>query len=806
MDMLAPLAGVALLSAAEPNAVAVRPASAPPEIYLRCLQDFERYAERVWHEAQTPADGGYFGDGQSRGNGGIRGTCGIAAAYATLAVAEPGGADHGRRLARVKAALRYAAGTHVSGPARCVDGRQWGHGWQTSLWAGSLGLAARLLQSELPRGLRAACRRVLASEADRLAAIPPASGFRGDSKAEENAWNTNAVALAAAWMQGAPRARSWLEAAKRYAANTYTVADKRGDDLAPWLSTTTLYPSFLCENHGFFHPSYQMVSGMSLGDSLLMARLADPSVANKLAPFAEHNVLPAWHSVSQVLLDSAEVAYPSGLDWSLHGYGQISYYAWLATHFGDPLARWAERRLAALLAARQQLTGDGRFTGDAVRNGFYREAVMARRTAIAWLHHRHAKPVDSPARAPGPFVRHLTDGKVLLQRSVKGFYSVSYGPRIMALVVPACATHPDKPYVVTPRLGSLFGSASKAHVRHVSSGADSFEIELRLDYGSLPLSLVRVAGFGDALAAVEVPLAPFLPRSGRDAFPFGIENHALTGGERRLSWPGGVRRIRALSGDWARTPSGVVSVDDRLGLVAGPGGSFEYHAATTHNRLGAAEDLLRYVPGDGAGCRFLIAAPNLPLARLQAVSQSVTWTVTQGRVSLAFEAPESGAHTVTLHRAKEHPLSLRPIAVTQVNASSASPRHPPEQAVDGDLDTFWVSRRGSAEPGDGPTPERPETLTFRFAENARVSRILIWPRPRYGPRQIAVVLAGREVYSGAMGAAPLNIRLDAVLTTEAAEITVTDAYDPRHPRTPRNVQIAEVLFLANAPYPTGMTP
>ena len=55
--------------------------------YLDVLVDFERYAESVWHSASgtgRPSDSGYFGDGNSTGNGGIRGSCGIAFSYAVL--------------------------------------------------------------------------------------------------------------------------------------------------------------------------------------------------------------------------------------------------------------------------------------------------------------------------------------------------------------------------------------------------------------------------------------------------------------------------------------------------------------------------------------------------------------------------------------------------------------------------------------------------------------------------------------------------------------------------------------------------
>ena len=123
------------------------------------------------------------------------------------------------------------------------------------------------------------------------------------------------------------------------------------------------------------------------------------------------------------------------MDWALHGYGQVSYYAWLATHLNDPLARWADARLAGLVAYRQEVNGDGRFTGESVPDGFYREAVMARRIAIAYLHHVRGEFPAGPMQPPPPLVRHLPDIKLILHRSRRGLVSVSYGARVMALVI-----------------------------------------------------------------------------------------------------------------------------------------------------------------------------------------------------------------------------------------------------------------------------------------------------------------------------------------------------------------------------------
>src|SRR5437588_12532003 len=63
------------------------------QTYLQCLTNFETYAETIWHDASgasRPTNAGYWGDGGSTGNGGIRGMCGVAVAYAVMVKALPG--------------------------------------------------------------------------------------------------------------------------------------------------------------------------------------------------------------------------------------------------------------------------------------------------------------------------------------------------------------------------------------------------------------------------------------------------------------------------------------------------------------------------------------------------------------------------------------------------------------------------------------------------------------------------------------------------------------------------------------------
>src|SRR2546423_5739031 len=153
------------------------------QTYLQCLTNFETYAETIWHDASgssRPTNAGYWGDGGSTGNGGIRGCCGIAVAYAVMVKALPGDPKNSNRISHITKALNYAGQAHVTGAKSCVDGNQWGWSgvstdWQTPEWSGSMGLASILTQSNLPLQTVLDCQRVVASEASHRAGIAPAS-------------------------------------------------------------------------------------------------------------------------------------------------------------------------------------------------------------------------------------------------------------------------------------------------------------------------------------------------------------------------------------------------------------------------------------------------------------------------------------------------------------------------------------------------------------------------------------------------------------------------------------------------------
>jgi len=658
------------------------------QIYLQCLTNFESYAETIWHtNASGIPDAGYWGDGGSTGNGGIRGNGGIAVAYAVLCVALPNDPRFTNRLNRVREALNYDYNTHITGSYNTVSGNKWGWSngslatctsqggsdWQTAEWSGSMGLACILVQSNLPAQTVAGVQTVVASEATHRASIAPCTRIlsSGDTKAEENGWDGNILALAAAWMTNNANAATWLTAAKSYLANTYTVAypdlitpNTTGDPLASWVSTVTVFPSYALENHGFYHPTYEMVAGMSLGDSLLMARLANTNIAAQLQPFAEHNVMAVWtNNLDNLVMDSGDFAYPAGVDWSVHDFEQNSFITWMAAHFNDPLARWTDNQLSQCVRYHQIVNGDGTFVGTSAGIGggilFYREAVEARRTAIAWLHWANADYPTGAMAAPGGILMTNFDVQVIHQRSAFGNFSVSFNSsRIMAMVEPSALSVPTNAFISSPRLPGILGlgalgNPTAATLVSLSTNANGYDCELKLT-SSLGSTEEYIKCTGESFAVIEVPaLNNGSTASSGGSFICGIENDPLTGGSRLLEWSGNSATLNNRSGVSRNVTNNWICIAGRYGLAAGPSGYFRYAAnngytrtSPSYSEAGEAEDALSFVESNQLAPRYAVWFPTKSALQTSNAAAAITWVTNYSTAMLTF--PGAGGAATTL--------------------------------------------------------------------------------------------------------------------------------------------------------------
>lgn len=134
--------------------------------------------------------------------------------------------------------------------------------------------------------------------------------------------------------------------------------------------------------------------------------------------------------------------------------------------------------------------------------------------------------------------------------------------------------------------------------------------------------------------------------------------------------------------------------------------------------------------------------------------------------------------------------------VAGLRAESDQAGHTVEAIADGKADTFWAS--SNREPGKGPSKDQPAWLRFDFREPVAVDRVRLLPREGYGPKAGEVQASDDgttfrtvKAFAGLPEKGETVVALDAPVTARAVRVLFTDAFDPRSPGRPRNVQVAE---------------
>lgn len=579
------------------------PAPAVTRQWIDLATTYVIHAETLWHNMET---GGCWGDGlnDSNANGAVRAICNTMLAYAFIVHTMDSGwlsqgererlerasLDRARLLARIDASLRSICAHHVAAPNPRKPG--WGNTWQSSLWFGSVGTAVLLTWRDIDDSLKRAFAGISASEADRIAAKPPYDLRPGDSGAEENGWDTLALAVALALDPQSPRAATWERALQCYAANVYSVpADATDtslvgtDRVRDIVRTQNILPDYTLVNHKIFHPDYIQVSGLELGQALAILELADRLHGTKLAaafrPYALHNALNVWKNVMHpLLLPDGDFAFPSGQDWTLHSSMSSGYLAYVSTLLGDPDAALAERLHPLHAARRRELSPRGRILGDSNLDWWW-EPLLVKRGVMAVLQHELR---DSPgATLPSASLRFAAtrlfpDSKIWLHRNNYYFISISWGARSMVTFTPFDRCSTENPYMTYPLpLGLLSGMTGVS----VDSSEDN-------TYHCVTITTKD----GSECAIAVLPESVVILSPGGVA-PLAIQNDPLSGGLRTLHAQGGTVTIPfspAAEGNIPRKiGSSWINIDDRLGMITS-GGGFLYTQAKGFNARSLAYD------------------------------------------------------------------------------------------------------------------------------------------------------------------------------------------------------------------------
>lgn len=292
----------------------------------------------------------------------------------------------------------------------------WGDDWQSALWAAYAGSAGWLLWDDLSVADQVNVQKMVEYEADRLKdyAVPymvDRAGktiYKGDSKSEENSWNSMILQVALAMMPKHPNFKTWMNknielllSASARPSDINSNKRYNGKKLKDILNGSNYNNDGTVTNHGRIHPDYMACASQTFFNILVF------TLAGKPAPKA---ALFNTDIIYQTIVDhkfqsppflapggtiyirgSAKIYYPQTNDW---GTGRKMHFALLdcqSAAFGaDRLAtlggKYWEHFHASAVLQMQERSKDGRTYLDANEDTYIgREEWVAVHAAQAYL-------------------------------------------------------------------------------------------------------------------------------------------------------------------------------------------------------------------------------------------------------------------------------------------------------------------------------------------------------------------------------------------------------------------------------------
>ncbi len=379
---------------------------------------------------------------------------------------------------------------HYSGGGATASGKPWGHEWQSSYWTWQATFSAWLMWAELSPPLRQTVLTMAIDEADRFLDMPAPYARFLDTKAEENAWNSNLLVLLSEILESHPHRERWRERGLEYMISAFaTPVDRTGSrvvegkPLAAWLGGANVHPDFTLENHGFVHPDYMSCIGLNLTNALVYRLLA-----RRIPDAVTFNAQKVYDVLKFFTAADGGLFYPGSTDWSLH---RVEL-TWTTALQMDRLAR--DPQAGALggvaLDTMERMCaryGDGRTfahyefpTYQTIEAITATSLVTGLMFARMWMPAESSEPIERVWKQLEG-ARVFEDGRLFVMRTPQAISSFSWGTRLMGVTEPFA-----KDAIVWPANRGYFGLstpiASGALVAgRLGIGSKAFEDAVRRD-------------------------------------------------------------------------------------------------------------------------------------------------------------------------------------------------------------------------------------------------------------------------------------------------------------------------------------
>ena len=365
--------------------------------------------------------------------------CAFLVKYGKGKVTLPEGVTWNDLETMARKSLVFAYSTHKANRLKvCAGNRYWGsvsekdHVWESSLWAMSVAYSAFFQWERLSDKQRDYIYQLLKAECNYELERTIPTGYKGDTKAEENGWEADVLAATLGLFPNDLLAPQWFQRLREFAINSYshkndandkTVVDPHYDQqtVSDLYRGQNLYDDLTLQNHNYFHTSYQNVVVQELGEAALALKLFQKELYGKerwQTNALMHNNDRVMREVLYWLaLSDGELAMPNGNDWSLFLYDQITSYSTNACFLRDPHALMLEELACRQIAARQKTTADGSWLLRA-DVGARRMGVEAHRVMMSWLMHHVLPTKKMKPTTWDAFSREYSAAKMLSSQNI----------------------------------------------------------------------------------------------------------------------------------------------------------------------------------------------------------------------------------------------------------------------------------------------------------------------------------------------------------------------------------------------------